>query len=394
VQHYSLYIVHTDQTDIANSIKIEILSQLNHLRCDPSILEIIENPKESTSDHLSKRISLGVFIGSKEGKNNVNCNNQINTLISAKIPVIPILVASNDFPDIAPESLIPINALHLKDVSSCVNIVSAILRLLGLTEKNRRVFISYSRKEASAIGEQLWEFLSKKGFEVFFDRFAIEPGVDFQEKLKESLCDKSFLLLLETPSAHLSRWVDIEVDFARVSNMGLLALTWPTTTKRFANIPEGYRTSLVEENFDTSGLLTENYLNSLFNQIESVHASSMLRRRRTLMTSLQKELERHGISYKLLSNWSLVADTTKGFSGHHLISITPRPPEVPDLFFLHKDCSAYHLDLERGVLLHTVSQATDEKDAVLKWVIAEKKLALCDEGQLVEMVKELEAGRI
>jgi hypothetical protein len=395
MQYYALYILHADESDIAGYIRDEISSQLKSFQCDPSILEIIENPADLISDKLSQKVSIGIYIGSQIGKNAKHCNEKINTLIAAKIPVIPILKESDKFENIAPKSLVPINAFHWEDINSCPNIVSAMLRLLGLTEKHRRVFISYPRKDASTVGEQLWEFLSKKGFEVFFDRFGIEPGLRFQEKLTESLCDKAFLLLLEAPSAHNSKWIEYEVDFARIHNMGLLVLTWPETKEKVPNIPDEQRVYLKEDYFDKrTGAFNDDYLKILIGNIERIHAEAMLSRRRLLMDSLQKELDRYSIPYVLLSNWSLVADTRKVFSGDHLISITPRPPDVPDLFLLHKNCSAYHLPLEMGVLIHTVSRSAEERHELLKWVISEKKLKLFDQGQLVEMVIELSTGKI
>ena len=48
--------------------------------------------------------------------------------------------------------------------SSLGKVSAAVLRWLGLTEKHRRVFVSYRRSDSLLIGEQLWEKLNKAGF--------------------------------------------------------------------------------------------------------------------------------------------------------------------------------------------------------------------------------------
>src|SRR5271165_5213861 len=122
----------------------------------------------------------------------------------------------------------PINAL---DTASLAKVSAAVLRWLGLTEKHRRVFVSYRRSDSLLIGEQLWDTLGKAGFDVFLDRFSVDPGVNFQERLTEALSDKAFLLLVESPDVASSKWVAYEVEYARKSRMGLLALTWLDSIK-------------------------------------------------------------------------------------------------------------------------------------------------------------------
>ena len=50
-------------------------------------------------------------------------------------------------------------------------------------------FVSYA--------DQLFDALTHARFDVFFDRFRVDPGVDFQRRLTEELAHKSMVLLLE-----------------------------------------------------------------------------------------------------------------------------------------------------------------------------------------------------
>ncbi len=304
------------------------------------------------------------------------------------IPVLPVVGVGDVFDDVVPKSLHPINAL---DTSSLAKISAAALRWLGLTEKHRRVFVSYRRSDSLLIGEQLWETLSKAGFDVFLDRFSVDPGVDFQERLTEALSDKAFLLLVESPDVTTSKWVEYEVEYGRKNRMGLLALTWPRSSK-MKNVFEKQRCHLTEpgdlEDTSRGHRLSAEFLASLPDLVEHAHAKAMLARRRRMMGSLEAEMRRRNINYKLLSDWTLLAETHVP-GGGQLFSITPRPPEIPDLFILDTQFGANGTTLAQGVLIHTAAWMSEERQRLLKWAIAARKLALVNEDQIVQVVDSM-----
>jgi hypothetical protein len=177
---YRLHFIHRGRDKLVQEITARLRSDLRDLGCDPSLVDVLENQ----SCDGSETIVLGLYLASVEGQSDADCNAQIARLMADSVPVIPVVGRNDIFRDVVPESLHPINAL---DTASLAKISAAVLRWLGLTEKHRRVFVCYRRSDSLLIGEQLWETLSKAGFDVFLDRFSVDPGVDFQERLTEAL---------------------------------------------------------------------------------------------------------------------------------------------------------------------------------------------------------------
>jgi TIR domain len=379
---YRLYLIHSGPAALVQRLVNQFLSDLSELKFDSGRLEILENEMRDPGD----RITLGLYVASTAGRNDPGCREQIERLIAASVPIVPLIEAGAAFSDVVPDSLHPINAL---DMVSLAKVSAAVLRWLGLTEKHRRVFVSYRRSDSLLIGEQLWETLGKAGFDVFLDRFSVDPGVDFQERLTEALSDKAFLLLIESPHVTTSKWVEYEVEYARKSRMGLFALTWPDSVK-MKNVFDKQRLQLAEsdelERTPYGGKLTDTLLGRLPDLVEQAHAKAMLARRRRMMGSLEFELRRKNIAYKLLSDWTLLAEASEGDDGR-LFSITPRPPEIPDLFLLDTHGGPPNLKLGQSILIHTAASMREERRRLLEWAMATRKLALVNEDQIVQMVE-------
>src|SRR5205823_14119402 len=116
---------------------------------------------------------------------------------SATDSVVPIVPAGGN-----PSTLLPTNDLRKINVAfwskQITESVPAILSRAGLTTDEHRVFISYRRVETQPLAEQLFDRLTHEGFEVFLDRFSIDPGLDFQRRLHQELADKAMVVLLES----------------------------------------------------------------------------------------------------------------------------------------------------------------------------------------------------
>ena len=384
---YRLILIHDDRAAWAADLQRQVSADLQDLGIDPRVLTIKANQTAVPAD----AVALGLYLASAQGRSSAGCLQGIDTLRASDVAVVPVVAPGDDFHTVVPDSLHPINALS---AASLAGVSAAVLRWLGLTEKHRRVFVSYRRTDALFIGEQIWETLGKAGFEVFLDRFSIDPGVDFQERLTASLADKAFLLLIESPDVLTSPWVEYEVEYARKSRMGLLALTWPGSAG-MANVFDKQRHFLNAEAApdlviqDKQGKLTDAFRAQLPALVEQAHARAMLARRRRLMGSVEFELRHRNIGYKLLSDWTLVAEThALTAAGDQIVSITPRPPEVPDLFLLDTHRVKHGGPQVNGTLLHTAASLGDERGQVLQWIVAARQLALVNEDQIVQMVDQ------
>jgi hypothetical protein len=57
------------------------------------------------------------------------------------------------------------------------------------------LFISYRRKEAAVIADQLFDEMSHRGFRVFLDRFSGTSGKLFPQEIAEEIADRDVVLV-------------------------------------------------------------------------------------------------------------------------------------------------------------------------------------------------------
>lgn len=114
------------------------------------------------------------------------------------------------------------------DAAEGADIAEAVRIQLGEAPapRRKRVFISYARRDGSAIAEALYEHLHGHYYEVFRDTETIEGAVEVQPRIMEEIVARDFVLLIDTPAARESSWVDAEVLEALVERVpiGVLAV--------------------------------------------------------------------------------------------------------------------------------------------------------------------------
>jgi len=390
---YKVYLIHKDQDRRAERLRRSLANEIRVLKLKPDLIRVetgaVLHPKADT-------VAVALFLGSAASKVDAGCEASCKGALDAGIPVFPLVDDNVNVTDLVPSCLHPFNALFWDKSGGPKGVVLHALRSLGLTEYQRRVFISYRRSDSMLMGEQLWSVLSQQGFQVFLDRFSLEPGARFQDKLFEALDEKSFVVLVESPDVQDSSWVEEEFNYARKRNMGLLVLTWPQTIAMKRTLPgvyEKYRLHLPPDELTVDscgqGRLSQEFLTVLAAEVEERHAAALLRRRRQLMGSIESELKRSGVSYVGIADWSLVARLSRGGRARVdcVISITPRAPDVPDLLALDTHVTAGRK--RTGVLVHTLRTVPQQRRDLLKWAIGRRKLKLVPEDQVVTFVAGL-----
>ncbi len=90
--------------------------------------------------------------------------------------VLPVLESLDHFPTVVPPEIAHFNGIEYGHAARTESVVGGILGMLGFNEKKRKVFVSYRRNESSKAAEQLFETLTKRGFQVYLDIFTNEPG--------------------------------------------------------------------------------------------------------------------------------------------------------------------------------------------------------------------------
>jgi hypothetical protein len=79
------------------------------------------------------------------------------------------------------------------------------------------VFLSYSRTDASAAANYLYQYLSLRGVDVYRD-VDLPVGDSIQDQLTKAIRDADYVVVLISPAYSDSRWTSLEVGQAFRSN--------------------------------------------------------------------------------------------------------------------------------------------------------------------------------
>jgi hypothetical protein len=280
--------------------------------------------------------------------------------IAASLPILPVAI-DGDYRSL-PKLLGALNASRLED--DLTALVEVVLRMLGLSERERRVFISYRRDDTTPLADQLRHALLDRGFDVFIDRFSIEPGDDVQRRIDIELGDKAFVLVLESPTMKRSPWILHEIDYALHHRLSLQSVMVPGVTEdeRFADLAD-YREPLDVRDYDGDVLKREK-LEELCRKIEVEHASRLRRHREEMLKTLTDWLTGAGYDAHVGKDWTVVA--TRG-TIRQVFLVTPRAPTAADLYQAHL-ARAAHDPRPMAVVAHSPRDLDDELVALNTWV--------------------------
>ncbi|MBA7531579.1 hypothetical protein ES705_23792 [subsurface metagenome] len=208
---YRIYIIHENRNQWASDLEQAIRTELSNLGIEVKVEFLYD--LSGTAEVVCP--SVAVYLGSISGSKSVWCRNSINVALNLGILLIPVVESENVFRQHVPQELYPINAFIWSGISAAEKLAKEnILPELGLTEKERKVFISYRRSDGLGMADQLFDVLSRRGFAVFMDLYDIESGRDVQREITKYLEDIAFVLVIESPEAHHSKWIDKEVNYA------------------------------------------------------------------------------------------------------------------------------------------------------------------------------------
>ncbi|GAW49414.1 MULTISPECIES: toll/interleukin-1 receptor domain-containing protein [unclassified Nocardioides] len=296
--------------------------------------------------------------------------------------ILPVVDDLATFHAQVPESLSQFNGFEWSGQEPERRLARVVLEQLDIEERDRRVFISHKRSDGLAAAEQLHDELTHVRFSPFIDRFGVPPGGDVQGRIADALERFAFLLLLETPEAHLSDWVFDEVDYALAHAMGLLILQWPgepTPIPGSVGIP---RLKLdptdIQSNAHNYDVLTPDAVDRIIREVEAAHAHGIVRRRRMLLRSVQEAAEGRGATCTALKDWTL---EISGPRGRAIVAVSPRLPESEDLHRL--DDTRDRIDpYADAVLVHAARRLDEPRRRHLEWVKGERRLELLPENAI------------
>jgi hypothetical protein len=368
-------------SEVVDAMKEALLAQVGRedLVAFEDVLSAPTDPAEAAPQ------TVVIFLADATSRADQALVAQLDEAHERLVPVLPAVRPGADVAAVLPDVLQPLNAVTWEPGGAAA--VRAILRLLGLIERERRLFLSYRRHDTSSLALQLREQLSRRAYDVFLDRFSVPPAADFQRRIDVELSDKAFVLLLESPSAVGSEWVQHEVAYALSHGISLLALSMPDTPKaaRFPSVDKAFRLELdtndLETARDASGsndmVLTSDALETVLDEIETRYARQLRRRRASLLGSLEEWLQQAGGKPRQLADeWAVAADIPGGEPSVYLI--TPRAPSPSDLRRLDglRPQGSAHGGFQATGHLVFAAPAQDEEDKrLIAWIVDQRPLS-------------------
>jgi hypothetical protein len=337
----------------------EAVAEAVKRRVGPGVLDIRDSLGPIVDDPASDAPHrVAVWVGKEDAD-----LQSLEYAIAASLPILPVAV-DRDFRAL-PALLSALNAsVFGEDLAPLVEVV---LRMLGLSERERRVFVSYRRDDTTPLADQLRHALLDRGFDVFIDRFSIEPGEDVQRRIDIELGDKAFVLVLESPTMHESKWIQHEITYAVQHGLALHSLMVPGVAQhqQIAEL-DGRRESIGLVN----GTLPADALEDVCLRLEVVHASRLRRHREQMVDALRTWLVEAGFDARVGHDWTVVAERD---DERRLYLITPRAPTAADLYAAH--LARVRLDPDAtGVVAHNPRDLDADLVALNSWVAEDRNL--------------------
>ena len=371
---YLLSIIHKGRGGFAREMGDAVRDAAAEVVGRADLVDVVERvPDGSSGTH-----DVVIYAASRTGAQDSQVNAEIEKALRNGLAILPVVRSSDPGPirDMLPAQIAHLNAVDWDRDQSLA--LGTMMRLLGLLEDERRLFLSYVRRDSANVAEQLHRELQERQFDVFLDRFTVPPGDDFQRRLTEDLAERAFLLLLESDGLRDSEWVQYEINYALTHRIGTLAVTMPNVRKaREAPIDEAFRFRLAPGDL-SGGELTSGALGVLLERIELSHASALRRRREQLLGSLIDHLEASGCSCDPLSDWAIVARARNFVPS--AFQVAPRRPRVEDLRALERErdrvTGSAGLGKMAASLVHDVEHMGRDHADLLRWVGAPRDLSL------------------
>lgn len=370
---YRIVLVHRGLDAFATKIEQALLDAADDLA---HIRKLLEFSDDLSDDDIPQVV---LYLANERGRTDKGIAKVIDAALKRDVSILPVVdgPGSSGVSKKVPEPIVHLNAAFWRRQGQSV--VTSIFEILGLIEAERRVFLSYRRSETSEMAEQLHTALVQQRFDVFLDRFSIEPGADFQRRLEEDLSDKAFLLLLESNRLHDSRWVRHEIAYAHARRIQMLALTLPDCTKHVRTIDDAFRHRITTDEISSSGTLTPHALEKTLETIEHSHARAIRRRREQILGSVTEKLRIGGCMCHPVADWCILATSPNGESG--LFWVTPRRPELGDFYALSQEHErvAHEGRFARlsGCVVHESGRIPERQKEPLDWLsrVSRRRLA-------------------
>jgi hypothetical protein len=281
--------------------------------------------------------------------------------------------------------LAPYNAFFWRSDPS--ELAPLALQAAGITATDFRTFISYRRSDGQPVADQLFDELNRRNFDVFLDRFRMDPGAHVQERIVEELAHKSMVVLVETPDLPQSPWVALEIAYARAYRLGLLAVNLdraPATP----GIRERRRIRV--KSVAPNGELFPQDLDRVCRRVEIVHGAAMVRRRNYLRQALRDALLNEGANRQAMSTDGFLEAYPKGATSNnpYRVWLTPRPADLVDVQ------TARAKGGRQPAVVSPGARSAGMRPAAMRWVAGVAAVRHMDESDIPSLASSIAGGTL
>jgi hypothetical protein len=190
-------------------------------------VEVNNNPDEIPETH---EIAIGVFILTEEVKTDAQLSQKLEQLFENHFPVLPLVenIGTYNFSGLPPAlgRLGKINAVGWDEGSrEGEKALVTIKQYLGLLpfKDQLKVFISYSRLDID-VAVEVHNFLHGKHYWTFLDKEDIAGARVVEPTIEKAISDRDLILLIDSPGAAKSKWVEKEIARALSLRVTVCAL--------------------------------------------------------------------------------------------------------------------------------------------------------------------------
>lgn len=324
---------------------------------------------------------VAVYLGSEAAVADPQCQATLQRALALHLAILPVIENRGLRQHQVPPQIQLIKALDWSGGPAPSELVRSVFHGLGITERERRVFISYRQLDGAQLAVAVHDALVKKGFGVFLDRFQTAVGEDIQGKIDEAIEDTAFMLLLYSPDMPHSTWVDWEVTRALKSRLPILVIRWTTAQIDMPKVTQANLPTLSfgpNLDFEPNGVV-QHKLDEIVESVENWHADGLVRRRRETLLAARTLAQAKGWQVTEQPGWRLTL--TRRGDPPTLLGVTPRLAKPEDLHQLDTwEPPSLEDDLvgleSRRVLLQASEELPRARRQFLNWVKNDRALLL------------------
>lgn len=257
---------------------------------------------EQVVNRTLKASTVAVYFG---GDPNVD-KDLVDRLEAAKVPIVPVVQKDTRVGDAVPDEIAETNAFFIEPGDKSLEALASVaFEVMGLLHTQRRVFVSYRRKDSREVAIQLHDELTARGFDVFLDTHDIRPGEPFQEMLWHRLSDCDVTIMLDTANYFESKWTKQELGRSQALGIQILRIVWPGLRgSRHLSLSDTI--SLSNDNLTRKRLKPE-IIRDVTKRTEALRSRSIATRHLDLVGRLKIEVEKIGGKFEGIGQYRSIS---------------------------------------------------------------------------------------